>query len=112
MSKRNLGALLLAIAAATAMHSAAARTQAMPAENCRPAGTAAARHGGIEAAARDPGRLAATCREEIFRVSYEPPRAAAEPRGESAQRLPEPGQWSKLLAALLGAISIVRRRMS
>ncbi len=103
---------MLAIAAATAMHSAAARTPAKPVEHCRPAGTAAAPEHGIEAAASDPARLAATCHEGMFRAAYVAPRAAAEPRGETAQRLPEPGHWSKLLAALLGAISIARRRMS
>jgi hypothetical protein len=102
MSKCDLGALMLAIAAATAMHSAAASTPAKPVENCRPAGTAAAPERGIQSA----------CREDMFRASYVAPRAAAEPRGETAQRLPEPGHWSKLLAALLGAISMVFRRMS
>ena len=94
MTLRHYAILATALAAIAAMDPASAQA---PAGSCRA--------GPAEAHSPD-------CRDAVILASYVPPRERGELVRGDEERVPEPGNWARLLAVLLGAISIARRRMS
>jgi hypothetical protein len=115
MKKRDIGTLAVAftLTAATAMATLTAGAAATDADRCREIRTAVISDGGIAPRAKESGNMAAACRAGVIRASFTAPRVVGDlRRPEPGERLPEPGRWATLLAGLLGAITIGRRRMS
>jgi len=91
MTKRGPG-IIAALAAAAVLQMASAGAAPPGAQACRPADAPA-----------------------YFRASLAVPGGAdpgSRARQKEGDRIPEPGDWATLFAGLLGAVSIIRRRMS
>ena len=105
--------VIAAVIAAAAMHMATADAASSSADACRPNNTAIYTDSGIAPRTTEPGSPAVNeCPARVIRASF----VASGERGGShpapGNRIPEPGSWATLFAGLLGAVSIIRRRMS
>ncbi len=111
MKKQDFGTLAVAIALAAATGTAGAT--AAEAESRSEITAAVISADGIAPGVKDSASIAAERQDGVTRASFTVPRAGGNlPRHEPGERFPEPGHWATLLAGLLGAITIARRRMS
>ena len=113
MTLRAFPVLALAVVALAAVDTAGAQASEAASICCRTAGLAFASDAEYTRRAAATGIQSPKCREAVILAAYVPPHGRGERLPDSAgPGVPEPGNWARLLAVLLGAISIARRRMS